>query len=253
MKKILCLIIDCIPHEAWRETYEVHRQNWHRCLDLNSKIEGYFLHADPTLKHRYDVGNRRFTVRGEERYDTILHKTVKAIKVLLDDHDYVIRTNISSLWDFPLLRRLDLPKKELYMGHEIPFDLSFVSGSGMVMSRDVAKKLTHSTSFVLDPHDDVAIAQMLNVHGIRPQHRPMFIYDYTKGLNQLSIGEHFQYRLRDMNDPERRQERAGHRAVGRARGPLRVRCPNTPGERGAADVRGVSGYAGRRAVSGGTA
>lgn len=207
MKKILCLIIDSAPHEAWRATYEVHRQNWHRCLDRSHKIDGYFLRSDPDLSSRHVVGDRTFTVRGEERLDTIFRKTVKAVKKLLDDHEYVIRTNISSLWDFPLLRSLELPRKGLYTGHEIPFDLSFVSGSGMVMSRDVAKKLVRSTSIALDPHDDVAIAQVLNTHGIRPQHRPMFFYDYTRGLDQLSIGGHFQYRLRDMNDPERRQER----------------------------------------------
>ena len=208
MKKILCLIIDSAPHEAWRETYETHRKIWHQCLDLSPHVDGYFLYSDPNLKSRYSTGDRRFTARHREGLDTILHKTQKAIEVLLDEHEYVIRTNISSLWDFPLMEREDLPKKHLYTGHEIPFPpISFATGSGMILSRDVAKRLVRSTLAGLSPHDDVAIAQILNASGLRALHRPWFWYDYSKELDQISVGRHLHYRLRDSADPDRRRER----------------------------------------------
>lgn len=207
-KRILCLIIDGVPREAWRTTYAVHRNNWKKCLELCPEIEGYFLYSDPALKSPCTVEGCRFTVRGEERYDTIFRKSVMGVKKLLDDHDYVIRTNLSSLWDFPLLLRQSFPKTGVYTGHAIPCYQTFVSGSGMLMSRDVAETLVAPTTLTLAPQDDIAIAQVLGAHGIRPQHRSMFIYDYSRGVDQLSIGEYIQYRLREENDPERKQERA---------------------------------------------
>lgn len=205
--KILCLIIDSVPQEPWRSTYEAHRANWTKCLDLNPGIDGYLLYADPALRTECVVDKRTCTVRGEERYDTIFHKTVAAISVLLDDHDYVVRTNISSMWDFPLLQRQNFSKKGLYTGYTWNVAPPFVTGSGMVMSRDVAEKLKSAPKTGLDPADDVAIAQVLLAAGIRPQHRPWFAYDYSRGPEQLVVGHHFHYRLRDLNDPERRQER----------------------------------------------
>ncbi len=206
-KKILCLIIDAVPHEAWRETYEVHRANWNKCLDLNPNIEGYFLYSDPTLQAGYFVNKRSCTVRGEERYDTIFQKTAVAIDALLDDHDHVIRTNISSMWDFPLLQRQSFAQRGLYTGYTWAVDPPFVTGSGMVMSRDVAEKLARPPTTDLHPADDVAIAQVLLASGVHPQHRPWFLYDYSRGIEQLSVGEHFHYRLRDLDDPIRLQER----------------------------------------------
>lgn len=208
--KVLCLIIDGVPRRAWRETYAVHRRIWNQCLD-HFDVEGYFIHADPNLTSDHVVEARRFTVRGDERYDMILHKTLKAIEVLLGDHDYVIRTNISSLYDFALLRRKNLPKKGLYAGHVWHTSGSFVSGSGMILSRDVAKKLLSAPApadLILSRKDDVAIGQILSAQGVVAREEPWFCYDYSKGPEQLTIGQHVHYRLRDEEDPSRVRERA---------------------------------------------
>ena len=188
----------------------MHRRVWHRCLDQCPWIDGYFLYADPTLKSDYVVDARRLIVRSEERIDTILDKTLVAIeKLLRDDHAYVIRTNTSSLWDFPLLARQELPDERLYIGQVIPRWSCghFVTGSGMILSRDVAKMLINAPREGLEAHDDVAIAQILNRHRIRAQSRPWFWYDYSRGLDQLPVGQYVHYRLRDNDDPERKKER----------------------------------------------
>jgi hypothetical protein len=210
MTKILCLVIDSVPHDAWRPTYETHRRIWQECFDASPEVDGYFLYSDPALKDRYKIEPRRFTFRCEERLDTILHKTIKAIDKLLDGHEYVIRTNISSLWDFPLLKRLlpTLPRKQLYTGNQISWNPVFVTGSGMLLSRDAAKKIGAAKPKGLDPHDDIAIAQILHAHGIRAQHRPWYWYDYARGIDQFvpAIGQYLHYRLRNSHDPERRGE-----------------------------------------------
>ena len=204
--KFLCLIIDSVPHAAWQETYEVHRRIWQKCLDRHPEIDGYFLRAVPRLSSEHVIEPRCFSVRGEERFNTILFKTLRAVEVLLADHDYVIRTNLSSIYDFEMLLREDLPREALYTGHVI--NGHFVSGSGMILSRDVAQKLLLPVpALVLDACDDIAIWQILTAHGISMQHRPMFMYDYTRGPEQLVIGQHVHYRLRDEHDPQRALER----------------------------------------------
>ena len=205
--KILCLIIDSSPQPAWQGTYAAHRRIWNMCLDRCPEVDGYFLRSEPDLGADHVVAGRNFTVRGPERLDTILHKTRTAVAKLLTDHDCVVRTNLSSIFDFPLLQRLELSKENLYTGHVIhDRGWRFVSGAGMILSRDVALKLLTPMEIVLDPHDDVAIWQILNAQGIGYQHREMFCYNYEKPLEQLSVGSHVHYRLKDEHDPARSRE-----------------------------------------------
>ena len=203
--RVLCLIIDASPIEAWRETYEVHRRVWYRCLERCPDVDGYFLHSDPDLESAYTVEGRRFTVRGEECFGTILNKTLKAVEVLLAEHDYVVRTTVTSLYDFPLLLRDHLPTKNLYAGCLV--DGSYVTGSGMILSSDVARKLLLPVTQALSEWDDIAISQILSSHGVRAQHRDWFSFDYAKGLEQVSVGTHYHYRLREHGDPRRTKER----------------------------------------------
>lgn len=214
MKKTLCLIIDSVPHVAWQETYETHRRIWNKCLDLRPEVEGYFLYSDPSLPVEHSTEHRRFTVRGEERLDTIFDKTIQALQVLLNKHHYVIRTNVSSLWDFELLQQLKLPRENLYTGHVIPWQPPFVTGSGMVLSRDAAEKLSTATSKGVDPHDDIAIAQALYARGVHATHRPWLWFDYARDVEQFTVGQYLHYRLKDTTwDPERRCERKVTEAV----------------------------------------
>lgn len=218
MKKILCLIIDCKPVEDWSVTYEVHRDIWNKWLDRHPDVDGYFIYSDPDLASEYSTNGRNFTVRGEERIDSILGKTQKAIGVLLKDHDYVIRTNISSLYDFRLLQRRNPCVNDLYAGHLWPMnsrdhqgvvgDGFYVAGSGILLSNDTARKLlTPVPDITLNPWDDIAIAQILQAQGIYPQRDPWFWFNYAKGMEQIVVGEHTHYRLRDERDPHRIRER----------------------------------------------
>jgi hypothetical protein len=207
--KLLCLIIDSDPQATWRETYDHHRGVWNTCLDLHRWVEGYFLRADPTLPSEYSVEGRLFTSRGRESYETILDKTQKAIETLLAGHDYVVRTNISSLYDFALIASKDLPKQDLYAGFIGHSDYGpYVGGSGMILSRDVAQKLLAPPAELrLSAVDDIAIAQILAARGVFPRHEARFDYDYGRGLEQVLAGHHIHYRLRDCGDEERRRER----------------------------------------------
>jgi len=216
--KILCLIIDCVPKDEWKVTYDVHRAVWNEWLDQHPDVEAYFIYSDPKLSSEYSTEGRNFTVRGEERLDTIIEKTQKAISVFLTDHDYVVRTNTSSLYDFRLLQQRKPVAKDLYAGHLWPLDSSshqgvvgdgfYVAGSGILLSNDTARKLLTPVPYItLNPWDDIAIAQILREQGVYPQHDPWFWFDYTKGMEQIVVGQCTHYRLRDERDPHRIRER----------------------------------------------
>lgn len=211
MKKILCLVLDSDPHEDWGATYGRHRLIWNRCFDDCPWVEGYFIRSDPSLGSDSTVFGRQFVVRGEETFATVLNKTVKAIDALLTDHDYVVRTNNSSLYDFLLLDREELPKKGLYSGELV--DGKYVTGSGILMSNDVARAVAEGPFKEVSDWDDEAIGQILESKGILPVRREMFAYDYSRGLDQLQVGRHLHYRLREYSSPVRALERAVVTAV----------------------------------------
>ena len=204
--KILCLVID--SDAPCPETYAAHRRTWEAVLDRNPDIEGYFLRSIPHLASDHAVEGRRFLCRGQERYDTILKKTVKAVEVLLRDHDYVLRTNLSSLYDFPLLQRMELPRRGFYAGTILrEAGVLFVNGAGILMSRDLAEELASARDLsLLNEWDDIAIGQIMASKGIRPHPIGRYDYDYSRGNDQIVPGRHIQYRLRDLSDPSRTRE-----------------------------------------------
>ena len=201
--KILCLIID--SDQPWTAIYAEHRRVWNAVLARNPEVEGYFLRSDPSLATDFAVEPGRFTFKGQERYDTILAKSLKAIQVLLRDHDYVLRTNLSSLYDFPMLLRMDLPKHGLYAGSiQEAIGVTYVSGSGMILSRDVAQKLVVPTDLAVNEWDDIAIGQILASRGIAPHRIDRYDYDFGRSADQITPGRCIQYRLREC-DPRLRE------------------------------------------------
>lgn len=209
--KILCLVLDSDPPvEAWRETYDSHRRVWRRYLDICSSIDSYFVRSDPNAAVEIEVRDRSFTVRQAECFGTVLHKITRAIEVLLDDHDYVIQTGLSSLYDFNLLGRR--PAQEgVYSGHLV--DGCYPSGAGILMSSDVARLLIQPHEQPSSGWQDIDIQRILQARGVLPTHDEMFIFDYAKGLEQLEVGKHLCYRFRDYGDPRREREREALRVA----------------------------------------
>ena len=216
--RILCLTIDSDPMESWRETYEVHRHYWQRCFDACPWVDGFFVRADPNLDDEYAISGRTFTFRGRESLDAILYKVAKAIDILMGDHHAcIVRTGLSSLYDFKALRtELPLPAGT-YAGHLVHgYGETYVSGAGMVLSPNAARTLASGTKQATSEFDDIAVAQILRMSGVVPQERLMWMFDYKQGLYQIEdieLGKHTCYRFRDYGDPHRAVERDVMQAV----------------------------------------
>jgi len=146
------------------------------------------------------------TLRGRERYDTILAKTVDALAFFLrrSPYTHVVRTNLSCVWDFARLVEViqSLPSSRLYGG--LPLGMGAASGAGILWSRDVAEMLVLNRKSLLSfgPIDDVAIGLFLQRQGI-----PLTITSRVDFLSLAHYLDHhdkippgsYQYRVKQPN------------------------------------------------------
>ena len=165
--KVLMLVISSDTEAVYAD----HRKVWLSYMNSNPQIECYFIQyrdGDQAIE-----GNI-FWLRGEESFPAIITKTIDSLDYFLkkDSYDFIVRTNMSSLWNFNvLLKHLEtLPKEKVYngyIGHHN--NILFVSGSGFIMSRDVAnllienRQITESVKII----DDVDIGYTLTKLGIK--------------------------------------------------------------------------------------
>ena len=104
-------------------------------------------------------------------------KTVAVFRHALGAHDfdYVFRTNSSSYVDRAALLRWvhGLPRSKCYAGSVHEWEgISVVSGSGVLLSRDLVRACVDDPSWNFGVMDDVAIAQSMRSRGIEPIHHP---------------------------------------------------------------------------------
>lgn len=138
---------------------------------LENKAEGvdvYFVeHCENVLETT--LNDTTLLIPGTESLKNIIVKTVEALKYfLVEGHQftYVLRTNMSSLWNFKnyLNYLKTLPREKVYCGIVGNYgNLKFVSGAGITFSPDVCNLLMtykedlSQYAFV----DDVGIAKFL--------------------------------------------------------------------------------------------
>ena len=170
--KLLILIID----SEQEEIYKFAKNIWETNLKIsNSKV--FYLNTTNEItddkvylknKHLYSKHHSSMNYR-------IIDKTLKAFKYSLvhEDFDFILRTNLSSFFDIvSLINYLnDSPTTNFYSGsiEYFPYNLnnintylSFCSGSGFIVSKDLVERLVHDKeSCPIDFPDDVWIASRL--------------------------------------------------------------------------------------------
>lgn len=137
-------------------------------MNTHPDVDSYFLEMGP---YSGVVGDTYYT-RGSEALNEIITKTVAALKYFSGSgYDYVIRTNLSSVWSFPRLIQFlhTLPRTGVYCGEinrNVP-GLEYVSGAGMILSPDVCKALVETPRYT-KIIDDVDIGCVMYGLGILP-------------------------------------------------------------------------------------
>ena len=84
------------------------------------------------------------------------------------DYDYVLRTNLSSLWNMSVLNSLydNIPRNNFFGGH-VMFD-SFISGTGIIISRDLVNKFLeiNKNQYYYWFNEDVAISMHMKERNV---------------------------------------------------------------------------------------
>jgi len=149
----------------------------------------YFYCFDSSISTEYEIRGNTIYIRGSETsVPGILDKTIKAIQItnkIHSDYDYIVRTNISTIVNFPLLQQfLMIHKNENYdyIGPtkvltwcDIPsgiiddkyYKTQFVCGICIILSKKIVDLLL-SNIHILDYSviDDVALGVFFNNYSI---------------------------------------------------------------------------------------
>lgn len=127
-------------------------------------FEYYFIKYSESITKDIELDNNCILLKGKEEFSKIYEKTIKGINFInsIMSYDYLIRTNLSSFWNIEYLySHLKLPATGCLSGIYI-FN-SFISGTGIIMSRDVCDVLVTKPNIQNVP-DDVLISNHLKPH-----------------------------------------------------------------------------------------
>ena len=199
--KVLMLVISSQTQPVYRH----HKTIWETYMKSHPDIECYFIEFTPAVLSPLLTSTTLF-LRGRETYLGILDKTFRALDYFTrrKHYDYVIRTNLSSVWIFPkLIRFLETaPRTGLYGGvicNNQPWP--FISGAGITLSWDIVQLLLQKRHLVYVNKfiDDVDIGFACVTLGIPPTSIPRI--DIQSEEDMYKDG--FQYRVRFLTDRTR--------------------------------------------------
>jgi len=154
--------------------YAEHKKVWISYMNSNPQIESYFIQYRDGPQA---IEGNTFWLTGKESFPAILTKTLDSLDYFLnkDSYDFIVRTNMSSLWNFnALLKHLEtLPNEKVYNGFIGNYNnynnyINYIAGSGFIMSPDVARLLLENRQIAESVKiiDDIDIGYALNKVGI---------------------------------------------------------------------------------------
>jgi hypothetical protein len=201
-KRLLVLIIASDDLPVYIELQKIWQSYMHK---YPHNIKAYFIKGDPSIPNNYQIKNDIIWLKTAESLKPgILNKTLMAMESflpMLDQFDYVLRTNLSSFYVFPrLLNFLEkCPKTGFYAG--VCYKDEFISGSGFLLSPDLVNLLVTNkkTLFNNKKYDDVAIGHFMRKHGVKfSSHKRMDFLDLQDWKkNKKSIpNDTFQFRIK---------------------------------------------------------
>jgi hypothetical protein len=200
MLKVLILIISSDTEPVYAE----HRKIWLAYMNSNPQIKCYFIQYRDGVQA---LEGNTFWLSGKESFDKIINKTIDSFDFFIksDSYDFIIRTNMSTLWNFKaLIAHLEtLPRQRVYNGQMLRYqyndDMKYIAGSGIILSQDIAKLIVENRELVesIKIIDDVDIGFALKKLGIqhsegnRIQIRDREMYD-----NFTYNSKEYQYRIK---------------------------------------------------------
>lgn len=224
--KVLILILSS---PGINDIYTLHKDIWEQYMNSNPDIDCYFMEykSDEVPENESIVvkGNTIYIRGVESLHPGCFNKTIdcfdffrknkdnnkvdtnnKPLKSLYD-YDYIIRTNLSSLWNFnALIKHLEtLPKNGTYSGFRGYHDnITFASGAGMVMTPDIVELvITHrKIAESYDYMDDVIIALILskfNISSIPAKRTDLYSMNMFNNFKFNNNDYHYRIKWTDLS------------------------------------------------------
>ena len=165
MPKVLMLVL-----ASDGPVYNNFQDCWRRYMNSHKDITCYFYKAKPDLETDFVFnGSDTVYVKCKESWDTCWEKTLMAFRYFMpfvDKYDFIYRTNLSSFIHFGRYLRFcgGLPVSGVYSGFIGKHgDVSYASGSGFTLSKDIFKKVVEAgTNQKKLVQDDVTVGAILN-------------------------------------------------------------------------------------------
>lgn len=193
--------------------YKKEKALWRTYMTSHPEIDAYFIESRVDLSTTY-MENQTIYTQGEESYEQLIHKTLDALQFCMSTHyDYIIRTNLSTVWDFNALYTYlqNCPKERFYSGPYGPYYnkktlqywFHFVGGMGIIMSKDVATLLLENRAITesFRDIDDVDIGYTMYTIGVPIQ--VVYFCSWDKCIDSAESKSHFFYRMKqDHNNRE---------------------------------------------------
>jgi len=158
--------------------------------NLQNQIQIYLLFGRGSNTKKFkDIQKNIIVAPCQENFNNILKKTILGIKYLnhIYNYKYLIRSNISSFWVIDNLLKVMkiLPKSNVYAGPN-NWD-RYISGCGIIMSRDISQKLVDIKNFTNLP-DDEQIGKTVNtkLYGFLEYRSKSFDF-YKTNIEKISI------------------------------------------------------------------
>jgi hypothetical protein len=203
--RILILIVssDNLP------VYKKEKELWRTYMTSHPEIDAYFIESRLDVSTTY-IENQTIYTHGEESYEQLSPKTLDALQFCMSTHyDYIIRTNLSMVWDFNALYTYlqNCPNERFYAGQYGPYYnkqtleywFHFVGGMGIIMSKDVATLLLENREITesFPDVDDINIGYTMHCLGVPIQLIRFFYWD--KCIDFVKSDSHFFYRMKQEN------------------------------------------------------
>ena len=193
--------------------YKKEKALWRTYMISHPEIDAYFIESRVDVSTTY-MENQTIYTHGEESYEQLIHKTLDALQFCMStQYDYIIRTNLSTVWDFNTLYTYlqNCPKEQFYSGQYGPYYnkqtlaywFHFVGGMGIIMSKDVATLLLENRAITesFRDIDDVDIGYTMYSIGVPIQ--PIYFCSWDKCIDSVESRSHFFYRMKqEENDRE---------------------------------------------------
>lgn len=139
------------------------------------------------------------------RFINVLERLIPA----MEDTDFVLKTNASSFWiiDRLLAENEKLPTTHLYKGmiayHN---NRPFVSGAGILMSKDIALYITKNTDKIcFEEYDDLDFSRLILEKGTELKNGTRYDFrhnlTYDQNLNNILRANFYHIRLKNGVDP----------------------------------------------------